>query len=489
MPTVRTRISALNLPLAAARRFGVWAARATLAIALAGAQEVRSDPGEIPVPEILAPLGRLPEVHELPVISALPDVMTMADGTRVTTPAQWARRREEMRRVLEYYATGQMPPPPGNVRGEVLAEETVAAGQVTYRLVRLRFGPEGQLRLDIGIFTPAGRARSPAIVSPGGTPPGGVVLPRLPLGPNQGKGENVLLLVGPRLEEAAARAPAAPVIPGQAAPPGGGPVTAESIATQPVNAEILRRGYALVIYNANDCAEDTTLRNLDGSWAFRTTRFLPAYPGYDWGILAVWAWGASRIADYLEQDPKIDPTRLIITGASRAGKAAMIAAAFDSRFMGAPVVTGGGGIGAYRLAGPRRSETLEIMLKKYPNWFSPRLHPFRGQRDRLPFDQHWFLVLAAPQPFLALEGMTDVISLPEAVRQSILGAKPAYALLGVEDRLGVNYADHGHTFTGEDWTAMLDFADKHLRGLPVNRTFDRIPTEAELDAAAAGSGR
>jgi hypothetical protein len=33
----------------------------------------------------------------------------------------------------------------------------------------------------------------------------------------------------------------------------------------------------------------------------------------------------------------------------------MIAAAFDERLMGTPVVTGGGGMGAYRFAGPRNS--------------------------------------------------------------------------------------------------------------------------------------
>jgi hypothetical protein len=71
----------------------------------------------------------------------------------------------------------------------------------------------------------------------------------------------------------------------------------------------------------------------------RHTRFFPAYPGYEWGILAGWAWGASRVADYLEQDRSIDSTRLIITGASRNGKSSMVAAAFDDRLSGAPVVT------------------------------------------------------------------------------------------------------------------------------------------------------
>ncbi len=242
-----------------------------------------------------------------------------------------------------------------------------------------------------------------------------------------------------------------------------------------------------MLFNPNDCAEDTTLRNLDGSWAFRNTRFFPAYPGYDWGILAGWAWGASRVADYLEHDASIDASTLIITGASRNGKAAMVAAAFDDRLMGAPVVTGGGGVGAYRFAGPRGSETLDLMQTKYPNWFSPNLHQFRGQREKLPFDQHWFLALAAPRPFIALEGDTDTISLPDAVRQSILGARPAYALLGAPDRLGVHFAHHGHAFTEDDWTAMLDFFDRHLRGTPTDRPFDRFPTEQELDAALAAA--
>jgi hypothetical protein len=163
----------------------------------------------------------------------------------------------------------------------------------------------------------------------------------------------------------------------------------------------------------------------------------------------------------------------------------MVAAAFDDRLMGAPVVTGGGGIGAYRFAGPHKSETLDIMQKKYPNWFSPHLHEFWGKREKLPFDEHWFLALAAPRPFIALEGMMDTISLPEAVHQSILEAQPAYELLGAKGNLGVHYSNHAHAFTAEDWTAMMDFFDRTLRGKKIDRTFDYFPTGQELDAAAA----
>ncbi|MBN2182669.1 MAG: hypothetical protein JW715_12225 [Sedimentisphaerales bacterium] len=430
-----------------------------------------SDPCEIPVPPIDTPMGKLPGADELPVREKMPDVMTMNDGTKVTTPEQWKQRRKEIRRTLEYYATGQVPPAPGNVKGKEVLSQTIADGKIKYRLVHLTFGPEEKLSLDIGIFTPAEGGPFPTIILQGGTPPGAVPLPRLPQGPNQGRGKNVLIMVGPVPSENDIRREESPV-----------PISsAQNMAQRFMY--IFERGYALVMFNPNDCAEDTTLRNLDGSWAFRNTRFFPSYPGYDWGILAAWAWGASRVADYLETDPAIDKNVLIITGASRNGKSSMIAAAFDERLMGAPVVTGGGGTGAYRFAGPRGSETLDLMETKYPNWFSPNLHQFRGHKEKLPFDQHFFLALCAPRPFISLEGMTDRISLPEAVRQSIFGAKPAYKLYGAEDRLGVNFANHGHTLNEEDWTAMMDFADKHMRNKPVERTFDSFPTEEQLDAA------
>lgn len=435
------------------------------------------DPHEIPVPAIHTSLGTMPGVKDLQARPELPDVLTFNDGKKVKTLADWKRRREEIRRTLEYYAVGQMPPAPGNIRGEVMQTQDVLGGKAKYRLVKLTFGPERKLELYIGIFTPTdSKGPFPAIISQASEPPGGPALPRSPQGPNQGKGEDILMMVGGGVT------PPANSFFNRPAP------TAEQIAT--MRSDVLKRGYALVIYNDNDCAEDTTLRETDGSFTFRHTRFLPAYPNYDWGILAAWAWGASRVADYLVTDPSIDGSKLIITGASRSGKAAMIAAAFDDRLMGAPVVTGGGGIGAYRFTGDDHSETLDMMEKKYPNWFSPHLHEFWGQREKLPFDEHWFLALCAPRPFLALEGDADTISLPSAVRKSIEAARPVYALYGVSpERLGIHYSHHAHAFTGEDWTAMMDFADKYLRGMPSSQTFDHFLTAEERATAEAAAAQ
>jgi len=444
------------------------------------AQTTGPDPREIPIPAIKTTIKPLPGVDKLPVRPELPDILTMNNGTKVTTIAQWKRRREEIRKTLEYYAVGTMPPAPGNVQGQEMHTELVMDGKVKYRLIKLTFGPDRKLELYIGVFTPTdAKGPVPAIISQSAEPPGGPELKRSAQGPNQGKGEDVLMMVGPAPATAAATGPR----PGAGFGAGRPPATPDSLAK--ARADVFQRGYALVMYNDNDCAEDTTLREADGSFTFRHTRFFPAYPGYEWGILGGWAWGASRVADYLVTDPAIDKTKLIITGASRAGKSAMVAAAFDDRLMGAPVVTGGGGIGAYRFAGPDNSETLDIMEKKYPNWFSPHLHEFWGQREKLPFDEHWFLALCAPRPFVALEGDADTISYPDAVEHSIRAAWKAYDLYGAEAKLGIHYSHHAHAFTTEDWTAMLDFADKNLRGIQNNVAFDHFLTLDQRKAAVA----
>ena len=60
------------------------------------------------MPRIATPMGTLPGLNELPTRTAMPDVMVMNNGTRVTAQRQWEARRQEMKRVLWYYAVGQM---------------------------------------------------------------------------------------------------------------------------------------------------------------------------------------------------------------------------------------------------------------------------------------------------------------------------------------------------------------------------------------------
>ena len=244
--------------------------------------------------------------------------------------------------------------------------------------------------------------------------------------------------------------------------------------------QAIQHGWAFVTFNNGDCGEDTTMRNANGSWAYRTTRFFPAYPNYDWGLLRAWAWGVSRIVDYLETDASVDHSKFIVTGVSRTGKSALIAGAFDDRIaMVAPVASSGGGTPAYRFSGsvPDRGgkEGLTEMVRKYPNWYSDHLHQFWGQPDKLPFDEHWFIALCAPRPFISLEGDHDQNVNQNGVWHSMVAAKPAYDFLHAGDKMGISFANRPHGMVQGDWDALLAFGDKNLLGKPTTLTFDQYP--------------
>jgi hypothetical protein len=439
----------------------------------------------IPVPPIEITLGSMPGVGALPIRDEMPDVMVLNNGQRVTTAKQWLRRREEMRQILSYYAVGLMPPPPGNVKGILMATRPVLNGMVQYRLVHLSFGPDQKLGFDIAVFVPAERkAPYPTVIHPSFfLTPGATPLPTMIRPPEQGKGVDALTV--PLGDPSARIAAALSNAPPQAtAPPIPDPEQAAN-----ANAELFRRGYALVTYHYQDAGEDTIGRNTDGSWMFRRTRFFPAYPEYDWGLLGSWAWGISRVVDYLQTQSFCAKAQLIAVGHSRIGKAVLVAGAFDERLsIVAPAGSGAGGTGAYRFNGTGRGgkEGLDDMMRKYPNWFSPHLYQFAGHTERLPFDQHWFMALAAPRAFVSLEGADDQNCVPNALRQAWLRAMPAFALFKAESRLGVNFANHRHALTAEDWTALLDFADLQLRGRKTERRFDQFPADSSSSAPQPG---
>lgn len=393
-----------------------------------------------------------PEVKDLPAQTNLPDVMTMADGSKVTTPEQWRRRREEMKEILEHYELGHAPPPPGNVSGQDLQSHPVLDGAANFRLVHLKFGPEEKLGFDIAIFTPARNGPFPTIINPSFFMTPGVNFTSNSIA-RAGISTNTVATNGrPRFNFSA------PVDPERAA---------RGFSNQ------LARGYAIVTYRYTQCGEDNA--------NFRANSFYPAYPGYDWGVVLGWAWGLSRVVDYLETQPFADKSKLIALGHSRLGKLTMVATAFDERIsLGAPAGSSGAGTGAYRFCGPGRGgkEGIEDMTRKFPYYWVPRLAEFTGRMYRLPFDAHWFIALTAPRPWISIEGADDQNCVPNAVKQSVLAARPVYQFLGVStNRVGVNYEPHRHGLTPEDWTAALDFADQQLRGIDHHRTFDRFPTE------------
>ena len=85
----------------------------------------------------------------------------------------------------------------------------------------------------------------------------------------------------------------------------------------PIIETINQRGYAIACYHHQDLDPD-----IEGGHDIGPAQ--AAYPENDWASLAVWAWGASRVLDYLHTLPHFDADRIVITGHSRTGKVALL---------------------------------------------------------------------------------------------------------------------------------------------------------------------
>lgn len=191
--------------------------------------------------------------------------------------------------------------------------------------------------------------------------------------------------------------------------------------------------------------------------------------------LAAWAFQYSRAIDYLETDPALDPTRMAVYGHSRAGKAALIAGAFDER-IDAVIAHQSGRAGA-ALNVSEIGEPLSEMAKVYPNWLSEvaTAQAVAGELD-LSIDQHHLLALLAPRPVLLGHGRRDSWSDPQGAFRAAQGADPVYELLGSQgltvERLDafapeadlsywIRKGTHGET--EEDWPAFFAFLGAHFK--------------------------
>ncbi|HEY6724730.1 MAG TPA: hypothetical protein VI197_11905 [Polyangiaceae bacterium] len=105
----------------------------------------------------------LPGFAELPEISYLPDPFLMADGTPMTTRAQWRCRRAEIKAMLEKYDVGEKPGAPttfqASLNGNTLNITVGEDGEtfdITAPIARPDGAPSGPIPAIIGINTPTG---------------------------------------------------------------------------------------------------------------------------------------------------------------------------------------------------------------------------------------------------------------------------------------------------------------------------------------------
>ncbi len=187
-----------------------------------------------------------------------------------------------------------------------------------------------------------------------------------------------------------------------------------------------------------------------------------AYPDHDWATLAVWAWCGMRLVDYLETRSDIDLSRIGITGHSRGGKMALLAAALDERFsLVVPHQSGAGGAGCYRALGPG-AETLAQNDK--PHWYHERIRRFGEKEERLPLDQHFLKALVAPRALLCTESLDDEFANPLGCLVTSAAAQEVFTFLGAPTRNGIHFRRGSHSTRTEDWARLLEFAEWQFFG-------------------------
>lgn len=193
--------------------------------------------------------------------------------------------------------------------------------------------------------------------------------------------------------------------------------------------DLIERGYAVATAFRGEIAPDNHAHYTEGILAL-----FPDNTGKEaMGAVGAWAWSLSRIADYLSSLPEIDPSRLVVAGHSRLGKAALWAAARDTRFS-AVFANNTGCMGA-ALSRRRFGETVAIITRNFPFWFAPRLAKYADREDELPVDQHQLLALIAPRPLHLGAASEDLWADPRGEFLALREAAKVYSLFGFEPNL------------------------------------------------------
>ncbi len=382
----------------------------------------------------------------------LPDPLTFADGTRLTAPNQWPKRRSEILALFEDQMYGVVPPPPAAMRTEVLESGETLGGRVIRKQLRMWFredrtGP----KIDWIIFLPKS-APSP--------------VPAF-LGLNYYGNQELLPDPEIRVTDAWLRDNAKHFISGNRASEKSRGLNTE---TWPVET-LAARGYALVTACYGDVDPDYDDGFTNGVHAL----FPPPrpVPGNYTTSLAAWSWALMRGMDLIEKEAAIDARRVAVVGCSRLAKAALLAGAKDERFaVVIPNQTGGGGV---PLAKRDYGENVALQNAKFPHWFCGNFRKYSDNEAALPFDQHMLLAACAPRK-LYVSSFPGTWFDPYGEFLSVKAAEPVWRFLGLpglpaaewpqelSPSLGTHLGYHRrpaeHGIAPYDWQCYLAFTDR-----------------------------
>ena len=245
--------------------------------------------------------------------------------------------------------------------------------------------------------------------------------------------------------------------------------TYENIPTNSITA----RGYAYVRWNFNDVCPNasrytgTLYRWPVGILSYLATGDLNATNVVrsvdSWGTIGAWAWGNSRVMDWIESRPELDAARVAVLGHSRGGKTALWTGAQDRRF--AMTISNGSGCGGARLGRAKdpKAESFRQILYNFPNWFCPAMTEWIDRDAEIPYDADDLIRLIAPRLVYVASGSEDAWAGPAAEKAAWDAAHDIYRAYGFEERMGYHCHDGAHELRPDDWEKFMDFADRHLK--------------------------
>lgn len=229
--------------------------------------------------------------------------------------------------------------------------------------------------------------------------------------------------------------------------------------------EAMKRGYIAARFNRLELAND-----VKGS---REGGLHRVYPDIRFTDIGAWAWGYSVCMDVFEKLSYVDETEVGVTGHSRGGKTAMLAAVIDERIKyTCPNNSGCHGAVSYRCVvtgqgeGNHRSERLGDMLDNFPTWMGDALSAYRDKEQELPYDMHYFGALVAPRYFFQCEGMQDYWINPIGAWQNFMAVKACFKYLGCEDHAAAWFRPGEHRHKLPDYIEFLNFMDRARAGIP-----------------------
>ena len=240
--------------------------------------------------------------------------------------------------------------------------------------------------------------------------------------------------------------------------------------------ELVKRGYASVTACYHDIFPDRINGWYESALALYENNLEGLVGSHEhYTSIGVWAWGLSRMMDFLESSPFVDALRVGVHGHSRLGKTALWTGAIDQRFR--LVISNCSGCGGAALARRMLGETYPFICNVFPSWFVKSFRQYMGHEEEMPFDQHELIALAAPRAVAVASATEDLWADPKGEFLAAKAAEEVYALFGSKGLPATEFpppdtAVSGdisyHVHTGKhdqtlfDWNHYMELADTYL---------------------------